>query len=355
LFLPGRAHEFLLLDKQGRVRWYELDGGDAALLGKFQLLNVEGGDDCGAVSLALDPLFDEHPYLYIGHCITGQRSGVTRVNLSFSDFEHAPETARRIIELGDARAQRPWHNVGSIGFDDDSVLWALFGEKTIAENAQDLGVGLGKLVRVIPNRDELSGGFEPAAGNFASALDPSVYALGLRSPWKGARDRRGHYFVADVGASDFEEINLIDEPGDNLGWPLSEGPCADDCDGLTEPLVSYGRSADERYAAEDPETRPSNGRAIWIAGPFASIADNDPYACNLDGTMLFGDFFTGWVRALRADDQGAVEVDQSVGHLVFVSTAAQDEMGFVYLTTFGNYKGHGTETRGRLYRAVVRP
>jgi glucose/arabinose dehydrogenase len=350
-FVPGSPETLLMLDKQGRVRRYELLSGRARLSGKFQLPDVEGGDDCGAVALAFDPLFATNHYLYASHCVTDKASRITRVSLA-DEFDDAAASAVTIIELGDERAQRPWHNVGSIGFDDENVMWALFGDKTLPQNAQDRSVPLGKLLRILPSRALEVGGFEPAEGNSGLASDPSVYALGLRSPWKGARDERGRYWVGDVGADSFEELNLIDAADENLGWPLAEGTCTASCSELTDPLLAYDRAADHRYALEDPDTNPTFARSIWVAGPLSSALERDPYACNLRGLMLFGDYFTGWVRAASASPDGTLEVDQPLGHLQYASAFAQAEDGTLYATTLGIYKNHGTDVRGRLYRAL---
>lgn len=351
--VPGASERLLLLDKQGRLRLYELGANGGTLLDKLQLAEVFGEDDCGAVSLAFDPSYADNHFVYVGHCVSATASRITRLTLQ-EPFAEALASAVTIIEVGDARATRPWHNVGSIGFDDDSVMWALFGEKTLRDTAQDPGVGLGKLLRLVPSRDPETGGYEPAADNDSSATDPSIYASGLRSPWKGARDAEGRYWVADVGGDTAEELNLISAPGQNLGWPQAEGACEAGCRGLVDPLLFYGREPDASYALEDDETFATAARAIWVAGPFTSDGEQgDPYDCNLRGLMLFGDFFTGWVRAAAVDADGALSIDQPLGNLRFASAFAQDERGTLYATSLGVYKNHGMDPRGRLYRAVA--
>ena len=352
-FVPGESERLLLLDKQGRLRLYELAGSSATLIDKLQVAEVFGEDDCGAVSLALDPGYAENHFAYVGHCLSGTASRITRLTLQ-EPFEAALASAQTIIEVGDPSATRPWHNVGSIGFDDDLVMWALFGEKTVRDSAQDPSVGLGKLLRTLPSRDPELGGYEAAADNDPSATDPSIYALGLRSPWKGARDAEGRYWVADVGGNTAEELNLITAPGQNLGWPQAEGPCQDGCRGLSDPLLSYGRAPDASYAQDDSETFVTAARAIWVAGPFAGDRElGDPYDCNLRDLMLFGDFFTGWVRAAALDPSGALAIDQPLAHLRLASGFAQDARGVLYATTLGIYKNHGMDPRGRIYRAVA--
>ncbi len=61
-----------------------------------------------------------------------------------------------------------------------------------------------------------------------------VWALGLRSPFRirvrpgsGKPDpslgQPGTIYIGDVGSNQFEELNIISEPGRNLGWPIFEG------------------------------------------------------------------------------------------------------------------------------------
>lgn len=56
----------------------------------------------------------------------------------------------------------------------------------------------------------------------------AVWAYGLRNPWRFSFDREGGaLYVADVGETAFEEINvqrLRASRGANYGWPLADGP-----------------------------------------------------------------------------------------------------------------------------------
>ncbi len=71
------------------------------------------------------------------------------------------------------------------------------------------------------------------AGNPQSAKS-KVWALGLRNPFRisikpgsGSTNPSvgdiGEVFIGDVGYSDWEELSVVKEPGQNLGWPLYEG------------------------------------------------------------------------------------------------------------------------------------
>ena len=123
----------------------------------------------------------------------------------------------------------------------DGVLWALFGEKNLPDEAQDVSNALGSLVRLVPSRTPGVGGYVAAPDNpFALDGDPGtsdvVAAYGLRSPWKGTRDARGNLFIGDVGASLFEEVNVLPPVRvgtPSFGWPAIEGEDAECSSSIT--------------------------------------------------------------------------------------------------------------------------
>ena len=358
-FVPGTA-QLLLLSQTGRVIRYELQGDGFVHVDEVQLPDVAGYDDCGLVSVAFDPDFASNGFVYFGHCTSGIASRITRYAWLDEALDSMLSTEREIIFVEEPNATRPWHNVGAIGFDETGALWAQFGEKTVQSNSQDPSRDLGKLLRIMPDPDA-PGGHVPAPDNpwlDDASADPDVYALGLRSPWKGVYDPRQHrWLIGDVGASDIEELDLVSTAAQNFGWPTAEGPCegvhdASVCAGLTEPLIAYPHVNQGRYVEEDPDSAPTLSRAIWVAGPFSALAEDDPYAGRLDGRFLFGDMFAGWVRSLELDDSGGIVADELVGHLRFATAWAQGPDGYVYGIRFGDYKGHSDDPRARLYRAL---
>ncbi len=92
----------------------------------------------------------------------------------------------------------------------------------------------GKLLRIDPEN-----GNGIPSNPFYDANNPSseasrVWSLGFRNPYKcikipetGSHDMSdgnpGKFLVGDVGASSWEELNLVSEPGQWFGWPIFEG------------------------------------------------------------------------------------------------------------------------------------
>jgi glucose/arabinose dehydrogenase len=244
--------------------------------------------------------------------------------------------------------------------EDDKTLWALVGDHTDRFNGQNVETVQGGLIRIVPSREPGVGGYEPATGNMIDLYEadggmggttarwtteptPELYAYGLRSPFRGTRDQLGRFWIGDVGEEKFEEVNLVSEAGQNLGWKLFEGPCEKNCDGFVNPLAFYGRG-DHPYAEDDPDTAPATKRSIWLGEIYENPAI-DRYAHLMDHVVPFGDLFTGWVRGIQADESGKVTMDQFLGHLEGVVSWRVGPDGYAYVLTLD----------GVLYRVLLDP
>lgn len=336
-FVPGTTDEFILLEKEGRVLHYRLagDGATAALLGAFNL-SVSAASDCGLLSLAFDPGFEANRVLYFGYCISPTHSRISRHVLDTTDYA-ATAAGVEVITVGDDAAPTPWHNVGSMGFDGAGRLWAVFGDKNLNEPAQDAASALGALVRVVPRADGGAGYDVPEDNPYAAdgSKHGAVYAKGLRSPWRATLDTHGRWFVGDVGGARIEEVDMIAAPGQNFGWPLHEGACGADCGGTVPPLIAWDRSLSHPFALEDPRTPRSTRRVVWV-GPEYRDRGSDRYAGRLTGHVLYGEFCSGWVRAVRVPLDGGAMEDGLLAHLESISSWDQAPDGYLYAVTYGS-------------------
>jgi hypothetical protein len=359
---PTAEPELLVLGKDGDITHLRLQDDVAARLGTFAVPGVYSTSDCGLISAAIDPEFATNAFFYVGICESQTESTILRLTFTPDDYAAIADSAVEIMRVGDPLADRPWHNVGALGFDDTGAMWALFGDKRVADNGQDLDDDLGAVVRIIPSR-EPEGGHAPAPDNPFLAMpdvDPDVYAYGLRSPWRGALDRVGRLWIGDVGANDVEEIDVVTMPGQNFGWAAEEGPCKSSCGDLREPVAWWHHDEVTQYMRDDTDVRNTNGAVSWVGLEHRSIdAAADPYDGELAGKMLFGDFCLGYVRTLAIDDAGAPIADTHVGHLAFASAWAQGPDGFVYATTFGSCETGGLDPAdpppSGLWRAIPSP
>jgi len=358
-FLPDGSGTFLWLDKDGEVHVMRLFGGRARRLGGYRVPDTFTETDAGLLSVAFDPGFARSRFVYLGVTIDRQTNVIRRYRFVPGDGTATLTDPVEIMRVTGSGAREAWHNVGSMGFDEAGVMWALFGDKTLGAPAEDPASPLGALLRFVPHTGP-EGGFDTPVDNAfaASGGHPAVYAKGMRSPWKGLY-HGGRWFFGDVGQDKAEEINVVDAPGLHFGWPRAEGPCEADCDGLTDPWMWYGRSASHPFVAEDPEAVPASLRSVWVGAiyrPAAPGAENDPYLGRWRDVLVFGDWATGFVRGRRVGAVGEPDEGQDwpVGHLHHATGFAQGPDGFVYATALGTWPANReTETPSPLLRAVL--
>jgi glucose/arabinose dehydrogenase len=343
-FVPGGKLEILVSTKAGALHHLQLTGESTTSIAHGQLPDVFTDQGCGVLALAFDPGFASNSFVYAGRCVDEVTTTLSRYDMSDLDSIGSSE-AEIMTVTSEEPPPEDWHRWGSMGFEPDGeTMWALLGDLFFREQAQDIASKPGSLLRFVPNRAVGGSGFEPAEGNpFSDSEegDASVYAYGLRSPWRGTRDAKGRFWVGDVGEYTVEEINLITDAGENFGWPLHEGDCKSDCDDLVNAVTSWGRASDHPYVLEDPDSEPATKRAAWV-GVVYEAPSVDRYYGLLDGLLLFGDFFMGWVRGLAVNDDGELRVDRLLGHLTEVTAVRIGPDGYIYLLTYG----------GTLYRAI---
>lgn len=359
-FVPGRTNELLVAQLDGNLLHYRLGEDDTTeLLGTLALPDIYMELDCGLLSVAFDPDYASNKRLYYGHCLNTQQSRIARIPFDADApvYELGADDVVEIFRAGDDRAARPWHNLGSIGFDPSGALFALFGDKTVLGNSEDPTNVLGALLRMQPGE---AGGATPAADNpFVDGVagDPMVYAYGLRSPWMGFADLAGNFWVGDVGEDDAEELNLINAPALNFGWHAAEGPCRGECAGLTDPIIFWGHDDEDPFIFDDLDAEPLRSRVAW-AGLRYQQPSTDRYAGELDDKVLYGDMCLGFVRALSITETGALANDAHLMHVPFATAWRLGPDGYIYAVTFdGRCTTDGDASYGtaRLLRIVREP
>ena len=319
---PGDGPDggLLVAEQRGGISLYAADGSVRGVLDLSEQVVFRG--EQGLLSVALDPEFADHPYLYVWYSPRG-------TNLArLSRFPVEGTQANPDRELIILEVEQPFtnHNGGAVRFGPDGMLYLGIGDGGAAndprghgQNAQTL---LGTIIRIdvrgastqypyrIPPDNPLLG---------VAGVRPEIFAWGMRNPWRMSFDpETGALWYADVGQDRVEEVGIA-APGGNHGWNVFEGAeCfgrEDDCAALDHipPLAEYRHDL-----------------GCSVTGGVVYRGAELPW---LAGAYLFADFCSGRVWALEARGEGW-EMRELAQLDAQIASFGVDAAGEVYLLTF---------------------
>jgi hypothetical protein len=322
---PPDDPRLFVLERGGRIRVIQ-DG--AVLPGPFLDISakVSTEGEQGLLGLAFVPDYASSGRFLVHYSDVAGVSRISAFQVSPDPNRADPASEVSLLTLAHLSA---FHQGGQLAFGPDGMLYVSFGDGGSARRdddgrAQSLGDLYGSVLRI----DVSSGSAYtvPADNPFvetAGAL-PEIWSYGLRNPWRFSFDRTtGDLYVADVGQSDWEEVNRARAAdgsgrGLNFGWNVMEGPdCVRaGCDqtGLTPPTVLY-----------------DHGIGCAIIGGYVYRGAALP---SLQGQYLFGDLCLGWVKSFAAADETPAPVDQpdlSPGESI--TSFGEDAAGELYILT----------------------
>ncbi len=266
---PGNPNDLFVVSQAGYVTRVH-DGGRSRFLSIADEVRTTGGEE-GLLSIAFHPGWQENRRFFVYY--VNNESNIRVVGFRANDRgTRALESTRKVW----IRVRHPVHlnhNGGQLAFGNDGRLYASVGDGgSGGDRARDLDSKLGKLLRINVN--------DPRA-------NPKIVAAGLRNPWRFSVDRKtGRLFIADVGQSRWEEIDVF-RPGrdglENYGWNRFEG----------RHRVSGNPLGPGRYVRPIREYSHSGGRCS-VTGGFMVRGDR-PGA----GRYFYGDYCTGEVWSFR--------------------------------------------------------
>ena len=315
---PGGG--LLVAEQRGGVSLYLDDGSVRGVLDLSERVIFRG--EQGLLSVALDPEFADHPFLYVWYFPRG--TSVAR--LSRFPVEGALADAERELTILEIEQPFPNHNGGAVRFGPDGMLYLGIGDGGAAndphghgQNAQTL---LGAIIRIDVRGASTQYPYRVPADNpllGVAGVRPEIYAWGMRNPWRMAFDpETGALWYADVGQNRVEEVGII-APGGNHGWNVFEGTeCFgrdEDCAALDHirPLAEYGHDL-----------------GCSVTGGVVYRGAELPW---LDGAYLFADYCSGRVWALEQLG-GAWRMRELVQLDALIASFGVDAAGEVYLLTF---------------------
>ena len=234
--LDGRAFEqpiellawpgggLLVAEQRGGISLYLDDGSVRGVLDLSERVIFRG--EQGLLSVALDPEFVDHPFLYVWY----SPRGTSVARLSRFPVDGTLADAERELIILEIEQPFPNHNGGAVRFGPDGMLYLGIGDGGAAndpyghgQNAQTL---LGAIIRIDVRGASTQYPYRVPADNpllGVAGVRPEIYAWGMRNPWRMAFDpETGALWYADVGQNRVEEVGII-APGGNHGWNVFEG------------------------------------------------------------------------------------------------------------------------------------
>ncbi|MFL5408663.1 MAG: PQQ-dependent sugar dehydrogenase [Myxococcales bacterium] len=312
---PGPTGRFLVVEKRGTIQAVGKSNTATPFLDHRAKVNSTPGE-AGLLGLALSPGWPADPTAYVSYTAPSAQSPANlRSTLSRFTSRDGGATLDPSTETILLTVEQPFanHNGGHVVFGPDGYLYFGLGDGGDAGdpmgNAQNLGVLLGKLLRLDP-----ATGKAPITNPFVNrpGARPEIYAYGLRNPWRFSFDRQTRkLWLGDVGQDAFEEIDNV-EAGQNFGWNRKEGKscyrsstCAGD---FTDPVVDY-----------------PHDQGLSVTAGFVYRGSDVPA---LQGRFVYGDFGSGRIWSLAADGPAQAQV---LAQAANISSFGEDQRGELYV------------------------
>ena len=326
---PGAGDLVYVVDRRGLIK--VLDHGRKR---KGSFLDIRDRVSCceserGLFSIAF-PNFRHDRRFYVFYTDKQGDLRIVEFRRRKGTFVHAREaSARPVLQVRHREAAN--HNGGQLQFGPHRLLYISTGDGgTGGDPAQRKGSRLGKLLRIDPRRHGRRPYRVPRSNPFVGERgDDTIFARGLRNPWRFSIDR-SHIVIGDVGESSHEEVDyesLRHARRANFGWNVFEGReriRSGSISGYEPPIHQYGHG----------------GGHCAITGGYVS---RDGRIRALYGRYVYADLCAGVLRSLIPRDRGARR-DRSLGvrHVAPIVSFGED----------AKHRLYAVEKNGAVYRIV---
>lgn len=320
---PGDGSRFFVTEQVGRIMVFD-NRADVERPQVFLDITDRvdaSSSEMGLLGLAFAPNFATSGAFYVNYTAGNpRRTVIARFTSPAPRTSADPRSESIVLEVGQPFVN---HNGGQTSFGPDGYLYIGFGDGGSARdpmgNGQNRRVLLGKLLRIDVSGTSTGRNYRvPADNPFAGeggGVRDEIWAYGLRNPWRFSFDPpTGRLWLADVGQSAREEIDVI-EKGGNYGWSILEAnQClsGSTCDrtGLTPPVFEY-----------------ATGQNCSITGGFVYRGRT---IAALQGAYVYGDYCSGRIWALRYDESRVTDQGELLDSDQMISSFAVDQQGEIY-------------------------
>ncbi|MBC7520628.1 MAG: PQQ-dependent sugar dehydrogenase [Sandarakinorhabdus sp.] len=288
-FLPdGRV---LVTERAGRLRVIAKGQVPGSISGVPKVYEASQG---GLFDVVLHPRFASNGLVYLSYAAGTPAANFTRITRARL-VGNALVDQKVIFEVSPPK-NTPVHYGGRMAFLDDGTLVMTVGDGfDFREQAQRLGSGLGKIIRI--NDD----GSIPANNPFAhkKGAQPSIWSYGHRNEQGLAFDAAsGRLYEHEHGPRGGDEVNIITRGG-NYGWPIATKG-VDYSGASITPFKTYKGMID--------------GIVIWVPSiaPSGLAVVRGPMFPEWDGDLIVGALAAQEVRRVDLDAAGKVVGQQRI-------------------------------------------
>ncbi|QDU88907.1 hypothetical protein Pla175_22910 [Pirellulimonas nuda] len=231
------------------------------------------------------------------------------------------------------------------------------------QHVQDADNPFGKILRINPLRDGDHAYSVPAdnplndGGDFLDndGNTEEIFAWGFRYPQNlsFARDANGdaRLVVFDIGADDFEEVNLVDR-GDNHGWTTYDGPAAGNASTTlhlpTGSTLEFPATVFDHEIPVTPGARPIGGNTA-VTGGFVVSDPNDP---DFKNQLVFGELARGAFFHADFDELVAADATDTQATMYLMNVSIDGGTPGAFRDLIDQPRGDqrfGVDESGRLY------
>jgi glucose/arabinose dehydrogenase len=305
----------LVTERPGRVRIVAKDGLISEPLAGVPKVLARGQG--GLLDVTLDPRFAENRLIYLSYAEPGEGgtagTAVARTRLGDGRLEEV-----RVIYRQEPKVEGANHFGSRLVFAREGTLFVTQGDRFgPRQRAQDLSVGLGKIVRI--NSDGSTPRDNPFLGR--NGARPEIWSYGHRNIQSAAlHPQTGQLWTVEHGARGGDELNRP-EAGKNYGWPV----------------ISYGVDYSGAKIGEGT-AKPGMEQPVYYWDPVIAPSGMTFYTGDAfrewKGSILIGSLTPGLLVRLTLKDGRVAREERYLGELgERIRDVRQGPDGFLYLLT----------------------